>query len=59
MIEVLVALGLLAGIVAAHEIGFWLGSLIRSAEGVRQSVDWTAADFFHEAACVGLPTPKF
>src|SRR5215467_11707854 len=32
MIEVLVALGLIAGIVAAHEIGFWLGSLNRSAD---------------------------
>jgi len=32
MIEVLVALGLMAGIVAAHEIGFWLGSLTRSAD---------------------------
>src|SRR5215475_10155307 len=32
MIEVLVALGLIAGIVAAHEIGFWLGSLTRSAD---------------------------
>ena len=25
-------MGLIAGIVAAHEIGFWLGSLIRSAD---------------------------
>ena len=32
MIEVLVALGLIAGIVAAHEIGFWLGSQTRSAD---------------------------
>jgi len=32
MIEVLLALGLMAGIVAAHEIGFWLGSLTRSAD---------------------------
>jgi hypothetical protein len=32
MIEILVALGLIAGIVAAHEIGFWLGSLTRSAD---------------------------
>ena len=32
MIEVLVALGLMAGIVAAHDIGFWLGSLRRTAD---------------------------
>ena len=27
MTELLVALGLIAGVVAAHEIGFWLGSV--------------------------------
>jgi len=32
MTELLVALGLIAGVVAAHELGFWLGSLIRSAD---------------------------
>jgi len=32
MTEVLVALGLIAGVVAAHEIGFWLGSLSRSTD---------------------------
>jgi hypothetical protein len=32
MTELLIALGLIAGIVAAHEVGFWLGSLIRSAD---------------------------
>src|SRR4051795_7492962 len=32
MTELLVALGLIAGVVAAHEIGFWLGSLARSAD---------------------------
>ncbi len=32
MSELLVALGLIAGIVAAHEIGFRLGSLTRSAD---------------------------
>jgi hypothetical protein len=32
MTELIVALGLIAGVVAAHEIGFWLGSLIRSAD---------------------------
>ncbi len=32
MTELLVALGLIAGVVAAHEIGFRLGSLIRSAD---------------------------
>src|SRR6516225_8935918 len=32
MTELLLALGLVAGIVAAHEIGFWLGSLTRSAD---------------------------
>jgi hypothetical protein len=31
MTELLVALGLIAGVLAAHEIGFWLGSLTRSA----------------------------
>jgi hypothetical protein len=30
--ELLVALGLIAGVLAAHEIGFWLGSLTRSAD---------------------------
>jgi hypothetical protein len=32
MTELLVALGLIAGVVGAHEIGFWLGSLTRSAD---------------------------
>ena len=32
MTEFLVAIGLIAGLVAAHEIGFWLGSLTRSAD---------------------------
>jgi hypothetical protein len=32
MTELLVAFGLIAGIVAAHELGFWLGSLIRSTD---------------------------
>jgi hypothetical protein len=32
MNELLIAMGLIAGVVAAHEIGFWLGSLTRSAD---------------------------
>lgn len=32
MRELLIALGLIAGVVAAHEIGFWLGSLTRSTD---------------------------
>jgi hypothetical protein len=32
MVESLLAIGLIAGVVAAHEIGFWLGSLTRSAD---------------------------
>ncbi len=32
MTELLVALGLIAGVVAAHEIGFWLGALTRSTD---------------------------
>ncbi len=32
MTELLVALGLIAGVVAVHELGFWLGSLIHSAD---------------------------
>lgn len=32
MTELLVALGLIAGVVAAHELGFWLGSLMRSTD---------------------------
>ena len=32
MTELLVALGLIAGVVATHDIGFWLGSLTRSAD---------------------------
>jgi len=32
MTELLVALGLIAGVVASHEIGFCLGSLTRSAD---------------------------
>ena len=32
MNELLVAVGLIAGVIAAHEIGFWLGSLTRSAD---------------------------
>ena len=32
MTELLVVLGLIAGVVAAHELGFWLGSLTRSTD---------------------------
>ena len=32
MTELVVALGLIAGVVGVHEIGFWLGSLTRSAD---------------------------
>lgn len=32
MTALLITLGLIAGVVAAHEIGFWLGSLSRSAD---------------------------
>jgi hypothetical protein len=32
MTELLVAAGLIAGVVAAHEVGFWLGSLTRSKD---------------------------
>jgi hypothetical protein len=32
MAELLVVVGLIAGVVAAHEIGFWLGSLIHSVD---------------------------
>src|SRR6516165_593545 len=32
MTELLVALGLIAGVLAAHELGFWIGSLSRSAD---------------------------
>lgn len=32
MTELLVAMGLVVGVAAAHEIGFWLGSLTRSAD---------------------------
>src|SRR6476659_2729689 len=32
MTELLVALGLIAGVVAAHELGFWLGSSTRSTD---------------------------
>jgi hypothetical protein len=32
MTELLIAFGLIAGVVGAHEIGFWLGSLTRSAD---------------------------
>lgn len=32
MTELLVAVGLIAGVVAAHEIGFWLGLLRRTAD---------------------------
>jgi hypothetical protein len=32
MTELMVALGLIAGGIGAHEIGFWLGSLTRSAD---------------------------
>jgi hypothetical protein len=32
MIELSVAVGLVAGVVAAHELGFWLGSRVRSAD---------------------------
>jgi hypothetical protein len=32
MIELLVAMGLIVGVFAAHDIGFWLGSLTRSAD---------------------------
>src|SRR6516225_1577140 len=32
MTELLLALGLVAGVVAAHQLGFWLGSLTRSTD---------------------------
>jgi hypothetical protein len=32
MTELLVAICLIAGVIAAHEVGFWLGSLTRSAD---------------------------
>src|SRR5262245_10487240 len=32
MTELLIALSLIAGVIAAHEIGFWLGSTTRSAD---------------------------
>ena len=32
MTELLVGLSLIVGVVAAHEIGFWLGSLSRSID---------------------------
>ena len=32
MTELLIAFGLIAGVAGAHEIGFWLGSLTRSAD---------------------------
>jgi hypothetical protein len=32
MTELLVAMGLIAGVGVTHEIGFWLGSLTRSAD---------------------------
>jgi hypothetical protein len=32
MTELLIAMGLIAGLIAAHEIGFWIGSLTRSAD---------------------------
>ena len=32
MTELLIAVGLIGGVVAAHELGFWLGSLDRSAD---------------------------
>jgi hypothetical protein len=32
MTELLIAFGLIAGVVGAHEIGFWLGSLTRSTD---------------------------
>ena len=32
MTELLVALGLIAGVVVAHELGFWLGSQIRGVD---------------------------
>ncbi len=32
MTELLIGVGLIAGLVAAHEIGFWLGSLTRSVD---------------------------
>src|SRR5205814_3696599 len=32
MTELLIAMGLIAGLIATHEIGFWVGSLTRSAD---------------------------
>jgi hypothetical protein len=34
MVELLTVVGLIAGVVAAHEIGFWLGGLIGSTDEV-------------------------
>ncbi len=32
MTELLVAIGLIAGVIGAHEMGFWLSSLTHSAD---------------------------
>jgi hypothetical protein len=32
MVELMMALGLIAGVAAAHELGFWLGSRSRAAD---------------------------
>src|SRR5437016_6328161 len=34
MVELLIVVGLIAGVVAAHEIGFWLGSLVGATDEV-------------------------
>jgi hypothetical protein len=40
MNELLVAVSLIAGVVAAHEIGFWLGPLTRSARPLIDKSRW-------------------
>lgn len=41
MTELLIALGLIGGVAAAHELGFWLGSLTRSTdEAFDRQVAW-------------------
>lgn len=32
MVELLIAVGLVGGVMASHEVGYWLGSLVRSAD---------------------------
>jgi hypothetical protein len=52
MTELLVAIGLIAGVVATHEIGFWVGSLTRSKDEPFDRQVGPRSDIHGRSGCV-------